>query len=417
MSQDLVAAIDPKLLWRLLRPIERPGVINTDMGWEIVARSHNFTNRLPLLSHLTQRWNRQIGFQGEQIPIVYAQPQPQETPATRSISAELGQSPSSQRTVVQAKFVASAPSTLTPNPSPIKGEGSRSGVAVASPIEGEANPTTDSVDSVGWVEATKPNKTSVLDFAIAQPNLYANRERTNPTMETSPSSQRTIVQAKFVASAPSTLTPNPSPTKGEGSRSGVAVTSSIEGEGGKSGVAVVSPIKEDLSGETIQNPIPLVRVRSQPLPASDRRISPGKKLPNIVKPIENAIFDPSNALPNLSPETIQNPKSKIPNPLETSLVFSNPHVNTESVQTELGIPNPGITRISRTEAMTQTTGLSSEVSPNIQFNEKSNIHPNKPDEFNVQNLIDLEALTDKIERKLMQRLIVESERRGRTIWS
>lgn len=97
--------LDSKLIHRLLRPIERPGVINTGMGWEIVRRSQQFTNRLPLLSHLTQRWNRKIGFQGDQIPIVYAQPQPQETSTTRSISAELGQSPSSQRTVVQAKFM------------------------------------------------------------------------------------------------------------------------------------------------------------------------------------------------------------------------------------------------------------------------------------------------------------------------
>jgi hypothetical protein len=377
--------LDPKLIHRLLRPIERPGVINTGMGWEIVKRAQQFTNRLPLLSHLTQRWNRKIGFQGDQIPIVYAQPQPQETPTTRSISPELGQSPSSQRMVVQAKF---APGSA----------GANRLVQTTNDLAGETHTPQEFL-------ATKPRG------------------------ENFPSSQTTVVQAKFVSGSDRSLfSPKPTP---------ISTTVPIEKPPLEQSLSLNSPNLsletkainiarqlEDLSGETIHNPRPIVRARSQPLPASDRIIFPGANLPSFVESIGEAnAFDTSTAVPNLSGETIQNPKSKIQNPmgwsgLETPLVFSSPHVNTESVQTELEAPNPGITGISRTEGMTQTTGLSREVSQNIQSNEESNIQqPNRQDSSNIQISIDMEALTDKIERQLMQRLIIESEPRVRTTWS
>jgi hypothetical protein len=252
---------------------------------------------------------------------------------------------------------------------------------------------------------------------------------TKPRGENFPSSQTTVVQAKFVSGSDRSLfSPKPTP---------ISTTVPIEKPPLEQSLSLNSPNLsletkainiprqlEDLSGETIHNPRPIVRARSQPLPASDRIIFPGANLPSFVESIGEAnAFDTSTAVPNLSGETIQNPKSKIQNPmgwsgLETPLVFSSPHVNTESVQTELEAPNPGITGISRTEGMTQTTGLSREVSQNIQSNEESNIQqPNRQDSSNIQIPIDMEALTDKIERQLMQRLIIESEPRFRTTWS
>ncbi|MCU0541081.1 MAG: hypothetical protein MUE44_02700 [Oscillatoriaceae cyanobacterium Prado104] len=510
--------LDSKLMRRLLRPIERPGVINTGMGWEIVGRSQQFTNRLPLLDRLTQRWNRKIGLQGDEIPIVYARSQLQETPQTGTISSELSQPPSSQRTVVQAKFVSGGDRTNqlvrktdnlagdTPNlqdfletnsrgenfPSNtptvvqakfvsgsdrtnklvqinnnVAGETPKSQEFLESKLRGEnlhSNPTTvvqakfvsggdranqliqqtDNLagetpnsqefletnsrgenllsnptnvvqaklvsgsdrdnkivqktnyfagempnpqefletnlreenfpsspikvvsPSVGWVEVIKPplnddppNKNNLLGgrFAIAQPNLQSlsiNGEGKNTTLGTSSSSQRTIVQAKFVSGSDRNL--------------------------------LVSQLT-----------------------------SIGTKLP-IEKPIieQNLNFSP----PKVPREIIQNLQSKIQNPLATPLVFSSPAVKTESVQTELKIPNPSITGLSRTEPTIETAGLSKEVSPNIQSNAASNIQqPNIQNNSNIQNSIDLEALTDKIERKLMQRLIVESERRGKKTWS
>ncbi|BAY29274.1 hypothetical protein NIES2107_11150 [Nostoc carneum NIES-2107] len=415
MSQDLVAATDPKLLRRLLRPIETPGVIDSRMGWDIVARSQQFTNRLPLVFDITQRWNPKIGFQGEKIPIVYAQPQPQETPTTRSISAELGQSPSSQRTVVQAKFVTGS----------------------------------DRAHKLVQTTNSKASETPTPQDFLAP----------NPSGENFTSSKPTVVQAKFMGGTDSSfLLPTPTPISATlpiekppldqsyrlNSSNLLLETQAID----------LDRQVENLSRETSQNPIPIVRARSQPLPASDRGISLGESLPSVQELRGEAIaFDSATALPNLSAETIQNhaisdnpsnpkpvatteenratqqinnvvaPISQIPNPigwsgLEIPLLFSHPRVNPESVQAELGLPNPGITGISRNQPMSQTTGLSREVSLNLQFHQEFNTQQsNRQDSSNIEAPIDLEALTDKVERNLMQRLIIESERRGRTTWS
>jgi hypothetical protein len=460
--------LDPKLIQRLLRPIERPGVINTDMGWEIVRRSQKFTNRLPLISHLTQRWNHKIGFQGEQIPIVYARSQPQKTAETSTISAELSQSSTPQRTVVQAKFAPSVSnlSTVIPTQFPIQGEESQT------------------KNSVGWVEARTlrfdpPNKTSALGFPISEPNLQslsANPAQKNPTVETtSPNSQTTVVQAKFApdVSHLSSLTPNSNPIQGEESKSAIPVVSPNKKRGSKT-TNSVSWVLLPQPNNTSTLDFPIAEPKLQSLSANREQKNPILETPpNIQKTVVPAKFapavsnlatltprpysiqgdeskSPSNQQivvqakfatasdrgilsPNPNPpdfsletkpksddfkleETIQKPQAKIQSSIDRSgleipLVFANSQANSESNKTELAVPNPAITGISRTEGMTQTAGLSQEVSPAIQSN------PDRPDKANVQNSIDLEALTDKIERKLMQRLIVESERRGKNVWS
>ncbi|NJK65782.1 MAG: hypothetical protein HC941_03945 [Microcoleus sp. SU_5_3] len=93
-------------------------------------------------------------------------------------------------------------------------------------------------------------------------------------------------------------------------------------------------------------------------------------------------------------------------------------MNAASVQAELEVPNAGIAGISKTGAIDRNTGLSKQVSANIHSDGESNVQqPNRQDSPNSQTPIDMEALTDKVERKLMQRLIIESERRGRKTWS
>jgi hypothetical protein len=264
---------------------------------------------------------------------------------------------------------------------------------------------------------------------------------TNPRSENFPSSQSTVVQAKFVSGTDgSLLSPKPTP---------ISATLPIEKPPleqslslNSSNLLLKTQAIGDLSRETSQNPIPIVQARSQPLPAGDRGISLGENLPTVQELTGEAIllwrrcanaFDSITALPNLSGETSQNPKSvlesseeqkpmlrfsaKSQNPiswsgLEIPLLFSNHPVNPESVEAESGVPNPGITGMSRNQPMTQTTGLSKEVSLHLQSHQESNIQ-----QPNIETPIDLEALTDKVERNLMQRLIIESERRGRKTWS
>jgi hypothetical protein len=133
-------------------------------------------------------------------------------------------------------------------------------------------------------------------------------------------------------------------------------------------------------------------------------------------------FPNTNHSENIANSGIKNRRSpqsqNIWSRLETPLVFSTPNVNTdqvktESVKTESNTTNSGITGRSRTENWAQTADILSNEPLSIQPDEQPNIQ----EQANDRTPIDLEALTDKIERNLMQRLIIESERRGRNIWS
>ncbi|NJR26569.1 MAG: hypothetical protein HC786_32975 [Richelia sp. CSU_2_1] len=261
-------------------------------------------------------------------------------------------------------------------------------------------------------------------------------EMPNPPdfLAVNPSSQITVVQAKSVPGSDRTLL-SPKPTS-------IATTLPIEKPIEKptfESSLNLNPSNlswetkagdfdrklEDLSGENHQSSKPIVRGRSQsltaPLLAGDRLISPGTDFPRVVEsggkvmaklPIKITI-----------PETIQNSQSPSQNSidlsgLKTPLVFATPRVNAASVQAELAVQNVGIAGISKTGAIDRNTGLSKQVSANIHSDGESNVQqPNRQDSPNSQTPIDMEALTDKVERKLMQRLIIESERRGRKTWS
>ncbi|WP_017303723.1 hypothetical protein [Spirulina subsalsa] len=64
---------DPKLVQRLNRPLQRPGVTNHRMAEHLIARSQYFLDRLPLLDQQLSRWSTVVELDPEQVPIVYVE--------------------------------------------------------------------------------------------------------------------------------------------------------------------------------------------------------------------------------------------------------------------------------------------------------------------------------------------------------
>jgi hypothetical protein len=94
-DQPWQSALDPRLLERLLRPRERPGVITSEVGGAILARLGRSAGGLPLLASLARRLGSAEGSGVGQAPIAYAQPAP---PAASPI-ATIEQPPASRQIV------------------------------------------------------------------------------------------------------------------------------------------------------------------------------------------------------------------------------------------------------------------------------------------------------------------------------
>ncbi|MEJ6483248.1 hypothetical protein N0Y54_18325 [Nostoc punctiforme UO1] len=67
-------SLDERLVNRLHRPLNQPGMMKMAMGQRIINRCDRFLNRLPLLTQQMQRWGNTNSLSSESIPIVYAQP-------------------------------------------------------------------------------------------------------------------------------------------------------------------------------------------------------------------------------------------------------------------------------------------------------------------------------------------------------
>ncbi|MCW6037180.1 hypothetical protein K4A83_13000, partial [Spirulina subsalsa FACHB-351] len=76
---------DPKLVQRLNRPLQRPGVTNHRMAEHLMARSQYFLDRLPLLDQQLSRWSTVVEQDSEEVPIVYVQNAESEVLATEPL--------------------------------------------------------------------------------------------------------------------------------------------------------------------------------------------------------------------------------------------------------------------------------------------------------------------------------------------
>ncbi len=67
-------ALNYDLVNRLTRPLCQPGMMKMAMSQRIINRCDRFLNRLPLLNQQMQRWGNTNTLSSEPVPIVYAQP-------------------------------------------------------------------------------------------------------------------------------------------------------------------------------------------------------------------------------------------------------------------------------------------------------------------------------------------------------
>jgi len=389
-------SFDPKLLQRLTRPLIQPGVISPRMARKIILRSQRFANHLPLLA-IAQRHYNVAELKTEQLPIVYAQSRQNEAQTESGISlginadAQTSQPEASQRTVVQAKFASlKSPTSLTVNPAP------------QAVVSQQQNPTNTPPLSSSLPLHSAPIQGNLESESV--PIVYAQSRQdeaqtasgisleANADAQTSQpeASQPLVVQAKFVsAKSPASL--------------GVNLDTQ----------PVIPQQQNPINTLPLSSPLPLHSVpnhgnlASESVPivyAQSRQDEAVKTLMNTVA-TEEAIATPHQPSPPrklvVRETRINSAKSNTP------LVFSTPPVLAPQASQEL--PNRTIQEFS-------PISMNPERLP---VNPQSPPSPNLRTQVNNSNTsapqIDIDALAAKVERKLMRKLIVENERRGRKL--
>ena len=442
-------SLNSKLIERLVRPLVQPGVISPKIAQSIVRRSQRFANRLPMLA-IADRGYATTNSKVEPVPIVYAQAQrvlansistnlesnsqPLVSGESRASQSGEGRS-SSQPFVVQAKFASPSSPASLPTNLPINASERLTGLTDTLPSQAKnlpfialGSPPTNAPDQLlPIVPAQNLNFKTGFKARMAS-NL--SQVDTTPTDTSEP----TIVQAKFVS--PNTppnldgeggsqnltgflnikllanaedLTPQPPSLRGKGEGESPFLKGKRESESPSSKIRRVGEGSQLIDRQEI----PIVYLHSKQAEEVNSQINysttnaiaatPSSTILSTISSISR-----SQPLPKVYgiPATL-NPLSELQEPL----VFTQPPVTPQSAakpaaQTDESsyLSNPALGESSNSPVSNSQVSNS-----NFSHSIQSETHSNQP--------VNIDELADKIERKLMRKLIVENERRGRKSWS
>lgn len=399
--------LDPSFVQRLLRPWLHPGCIDPGMASTIVARYQPMTS-LPLVDQLTTRQqNRATTQPSFSQPIVYAQPAP--APAITPIARA---QPTSGSTVIQAKFMASSGMASMPSaspsdlPDPVQNPIERSARSVADPppLPLLQPPSPPSPDRSLPLRPRRPRFERDMGRQFTDPKTNLDAHLENPATSVWPASTAPATPPLPFAV---TAIPNPSNLTETQTQTPVVVASQS-----------VLPQQQPTDQRLLQ----LVRV-VQPREKADLPPQSGlRPKGEVVRPLPATTVVPQQTTPlPTTPRvqtTLSSDRSALQPPAGTAqpLVFSAPAVRAARVVSADGTrsSSTNLSQIGMSEAAFMATEVGRSMGAFA-----APPHPvpvvNAQPQTGQSPAVDVDALADKVERKLMRRLVVERERRGRSI--
>ena len=465
-------SLNPQLAQRLIRPLVQPGVINTQIARKIIERSQRFTNRLPLLAN--RRWASVNSLQSGQTPIVYAQGQP---PVT---STESGQesldSPSLEADklpVVQAKLVSNAQSQPVPHQPAHNSPTLPSDYPITSPlplsenkidspllVQRKTDSGQESLDSPSLEAGKLPvvpaklvskaqsqpvphqpvhnSPTLPSDYPITSPLPLSENKIDSPLLVQrktdsgqesldSPSLETgklPVVQAKLVSNAQSQPVPHQPAHNSPTLPSDYPITSPLPLSENKIDLPLLVQRKTESGQESLDSPsleagkLPVVQAKlvskaqSQPVPHQPAHNSP--TVPSRY-PITLSSSGQDVGRNRYSQVVVVSERTEAAAP-PTPLVFSKmtTEVRPETNSTNQAAADSNQTR-QRMPGAGGQGGFSIEGLQAQNYPEAIANHSQRSEPVPVAQ-VDVEEIANKVERKLMRRLVVESERRGKMRW-
>ena len=433
--------VDNKFLQRLQSRTVQPGVVRLDMGSAVMDKVGQMTQPPPLVQVVGQRWQSSIDDQQAQLPFVYAQPAPKETPtAVSPISATAPIVTPTQTAQPAPKPVGSSQQTTKPTVAQPKAAKK----AVSTPI----SPATESMPKLTAVTPPKPhqpqpvepaqkdtkavdNPTTTLSLSKPsqpQPSAAASSP-VLPTKDTTlpGTAAQPLPVVKAIQVTPSTAVSQPAPTitsakqAEQPDRTPASATPTqpqplklVTPQMAAPAVALVQTKQAAQSAANGQTERPLVRPQTQSATPST---TPSAR-PVVIKPRSTARKAPIS-FPSPAPEaTPANGRSTAPNLPDRSL----PVVRTERSQTSqqtkaqaLPLPKTAVVTPSPSSQPASHTPVASDSSSSgvIQRQENDEV----PEATNAPTeAVDIDTIVSEVQRQFMRELAIESERRGVTSW-
>lgn len=436
-SSNWQEAINPQLLVRLVLPLSQGGMIKRGISQKIIDRSDRFLNRLPLLSQQMQRWGSLNHFSSATVPIVYAQ--------------NISRGTENRHEVNQLNQLVS-PQTTSSNSGSNLANISVSNLSSTMPLQAKFS------NSQGLAADTSPSSD--------RPSIDMHSDVTENSQE---SLGEITLQAKFAnsesaASAPSLplVSPRSSSLLNDQSNQSISDYPVVVPKLRDSGVVQESLILPDNS-KVFPESLPIAQPKLiDSVPSWERPIVNYRRTANYLEQSKSPIFaSPSSMINNPRSEAIATnsittnslplPEIPIVSPQSGSAVnitnfFPKNIVNVnQNHEQNRDLPKPeplpivspspatnplkALQNYPLVQTFAGNTANQSSSSPVISDQGSREIKvfasPSPPTETIVSSMpnqprndphtiskIDVEAIASQVERKLMRRLVVESERRG-----
>jgi hypothetical protein len=420
-------SIDQKFHARLIRPLEKPWLINTSvLTGAIISRSHRLSDRLPLLAQMDRRWSSVTTQSANHLPLVYAQPLPIPDNNGEKVNlSETSSIPKVQRKevpIIQAKFTPGVESNLLHNLP-------RQSSQLSEVNDRKQNHIPESISETLAESLVYINSGSRILDNIGQENQSPSPINSTSNLEFSKISvnQLPVVQAKLDSATQSTDILSPSrPAK------------SVSSELGESTLPLVKFTPDSISEMVSLTALLFSQITADRVLTNEGYGSRLKVISQADK-TRNMLLTPAQELGTKNTDLTGRNSQLLVKPnivpswkgLDTQLLWSVPPLPSyrtvaanasQDLVTKQYRPGEKAEHRKATEvaiARTVThadTNNSASTFANSSASSAIPVQYSSPTETSSPTQIDLDSLADKVERKLIRRLAIESERRGQKRW-
>jgi len=450
-------SLNPQLLQRLVLLSQEPGIIKQDIGQKIIDRCDRFLNRLPLLSQYLQRWQGLNEMSVNSVPIVYALPPLQESENTERMTVnQVNYLASNTEKTIETKLESSQSSLVIINDAQEKGKSVTENAIVvqlstvneiSSPIE---MPLSMNVNSATPLQESGKNQNfTVKAIATSSTPMASKPGSKNPELINNKNSiSRTEYQTQYQTVYPLSIIDNFLSSNQTYSlinhilkkEDPLLIAKMIDRSSNDLDRQhlIVNPLSQENSSQLLpQNKSIQERPLSRPLSSNNSSLvdytENTKKTFNYFA--EKAITENLLVQTTLLEKKLEQKKVKL---LVVKITNQSP---LEKLENQLPMPPSSPSKMPRINAITRVNSPAIATSlplvsrsPSLPSSANFDVQrrspqqsaevpkvfaaPFPPTETRISAMqtappkVDLEAIAHQVERKIMRRLVIESERRG-----
>ncbi|BAY84778.1 hypothetical protein NIES267_42750 [Calothrix parasitica NIES-267] len=436
VSSNWQYSLNTSLVNRLNRPLYQPGMMKMSMSQRIINRCDRLLNRLPLLGQQMQRWGHVNTAVPNDVPIVYAQP--------ISVSNQPGiengeQNFQSTIPVIQRKEKLIDNSTISENitPSlPLENQINQTSTSSSEIPVISSQPTSEQLTETGKIPLQSNSKNDNISVPLIQ------KKSDNSQSSTIKSVNNIATSENITYLSGSNLSDNITPALPlENQINQTSISSS------RNPVVSSQPISEELTETGQYQQLPIIQIKQHNYDLSSSHLPVTNPLNNLTSSKQAQLEKNSEKINSSNKENLVAETSLTNLPIVTTQPSTDKINSTEkeiSINRNYSnypnnhhLPVVPITSSIKTPEQNQSLPLtknssSSQIINNSQPNLSNNnssappkvlpspssstetiVSPLANQSNSTNSNIDVDTIVNQVERKLMRRLVIESERRGK----